>query len=96
MVDSQAFQMMPIPDGLLRAVWRARRGIWTIARSPSKVVVRAAKLRWQGPCAEREIAKQTSRCQGRQADQTWGLRARTTDRQRLSAYSIGFGRRTSA
>jgi hypothetical protein len=24
MVDSQAFQMMPAPEGLLRAVWRAR------------------------------------------------------------------------
>ena len=34
MVDSQAFQMMSVSEGLVRAVWRARRGIWTISRSP--------------------------------------------------------------
>jgi len=27
MVDSQAFQMMPVSEGLLRAGWRAGRGI---------------------------------------------------------------------
>jgi len=35
MVDSQAFQMMPVSEGLVRAVWRARGGIHTNPRSPA-------------------------------------------------------------
>jgi hypothetical protein len=49
MVDSHAFQMMSVPEGLLRAVWRARSETRTIAGSPaSKGAIQAVELGWRG------------------------------------------------